>query len=196
MAAPKPQPDVCALRLISMKTPFWRCAIISLLLWALPVQWLAAAASLPCAGHTEAQDEALAVTVAMPHEARGHEQEHALQGEPQQLHQQEHGQQGQYGHNGRGHDHGLVPAHGPVALAHADADTDTGAMSAQNGSASGHSHAQCATSGHCCPSAALLPAAMPDFALHSAAAQFAPLTQPHRPPLLSGPDRPPQTQLA
>jgi hypothetical protein len=191
LAAPKPQPDVCALRLISMKTPFWRCAIISLLLWALPVQWLAAAASLPCAGHTEAQGEALAVTMA--HEARGHEQKHALQGEPQQLHQQEHGQQGQqgqYGHNGRGHDLGSV------ALAHADADADTGAMSAQNGSASGHSHAQCATSGHCCPSVALLPAAMPDFALHSAAAQFAPLTQPHRPPLLSGPDRPPQTPLA
>ena len=182
-----------------MKTPFWRCAIISLLLWALPVQWLAAAASLPCAGHTEAQGEALALAVA--HEEPGYEQEHALQGEPQQLHQQEHGQKGQkgqkgqQGHNGPGHDHGLLPAHdGPVALAHAD--TDTGAMSAQNGSISGHSHAQCATSGHCCPSAALLPAAMPDFALHSAAAQFAPLTQPHRPPLLSGPDRPPQTPLA
>ena len=173
-----------------MKTPFWRCAIISLLLWALPVQWLAAAASLPCAGHTEAQDEALAVTVAMPHEARGHEQEHALQGEPQQLHQQEHGQQGQHGHNGPGHDLGSV------ALAHADADADTGAMSAQNSSASGHSHAQCATAGHCCPSAALLPAAMPDFAQRSAPAQFALLAQSHLAPLLSGPDRPPQTQLA
>ena len=178
-----------------MKTPFWRCAIISLLLWALPVQWLAAAASLPCAGHAQTTGEALAMAVA--HEARGHEQKHALQGEPQQIHQQEHGQQGQqgqHGHNGPGHDHGLVPAHGAVALAHAEADT--GAMSAQNGSASGHSHAQCATSGHCCPSAALLPAAVPDFAMHSAAAQFAPLTQPHRPPLLSGPDRPPQTPLA
>ncbi|MDH4478279.1 MAG: hypothetical protein QE283_00200 [Rhodoferax sp.] len=41
-----------------MKTRFWRCVIVSLLLWALPAQWLALAATLPCTGHAEATVDA------------------------------------------------------------------------------------------------------------------------------------------
>lgn len=160
-----------------MKRPFWRCAIISLLLWALPMQWLAAATLLPCAGHAKAQGEiSVLVKINPVHAAPGHAHQH------QPHHQQV-----------PAHAHGEAPAHGSMLMAHADADTT--AVPA-HGAASADSHAKCASAGHCCLSAALLPAPMPEFAQRGAAVQFAPLAQPHRTPLLSGLDRPPQTHLA
>ena len=180
-AAPLRQPGVCALRLHRMKRPVWRCAIISLLLWALPLQWLAAA-SPPCAGHANAQGEA-SVLVETPslHKVQGapaepgpahhHPPQDAHQ--PHQHHQHHQTEQAQY------LEHGESPAHGSMLMVHDVASAD--------------SHAQCASAGHCCTSAALLPAALPDFAQRGAAVQCAPLAQPHRTPLLSGLDRPPQT---
>ena len=144
-----------------MKTPFWRCVLVSLLLWTLPLQWLAAAVALPCAVQARANDDAVTVAMApvqnaVPGQVRGHS-----------------------------HDHRLLA----LAQAHAGADV-------AHGDASDHGHAKCTSVGHCCVGAVIPSAALPDFAGPSASADFAPLTQRHRAPVLSGPDRPPQTRQA
>jgi hypothetical protein len=151
-----------------LKTPLWRYAIISLLLWALPLQWLASAATLPCAAEVHAKGDVALVSVAQTltpfaqpaviAPAHGHQHD-AQSNEKHAAHE---------GHEGH------------------DADAGTSAPA----------HTQCAGAGHCCLSMALVAPAMPDFARRSASQQCAALAQPHRTPLLSGPDRPPQTHAA
>lgn len=140
-----------------MNTPFWRCVIISLLLWALPTQWLAAASALSC-------PEGAGI-----HTTSAHSVEHP-----------------------RGPTETRAHVHETLTVEHDDSEASPSHADA----APIHSHAQCATAGHCCFSAALLPAALPDFDGHTAATQFAPLAQAHPTPLLRGPDRPPQALLA
>ncbi len=161
-----------------MNAPFWRRTIISLLLWALPVQWLAAAA-LVCAGHPMGalhSDTALA-TVALRVTSYDVAPEGSVSG-PDALvgaHHPVHGDD---------HAHGL--------LAHADANAEAG----QDGL---HDHPQgkCASAGLCCLSAALVSSpTLPDFTQQSASADFAPLAQHHRAPVLGGPERPPRLQAA
>jgi len=161
-----------------MKLPFWRCATILLLLWALPAQWLAAASAAPCAGHLTAAVRAEPVSPPAPmhHAAAQHAQ-----------HLQPHGAQGAPHHTeptaGQSHDVLAAAQHG------------AGADPAQGG-ASAHPQATCGGTGHCCPSAALLVTTHPDFAQRPDSTDFAPVTQHHRAPVLSGPDRPPQLRAA
>jgi hypothetical protein len=148
-----------------LKTPFWRCAVISLLLWALPLQWLASAATLPCAGEVHAKGEVAPVSGA---------QAPTPFAQPVVL----------------------APAHGHQHGAHSDETHAAHQGHEDEAGTSAHAHTQCAGAGHCCLSMALTTPAMPDFARRSALQQCAALAQPHRTPLLSGPDRPPQTHAA
>jgi len=159
-----------------MNAPFWRRTIISLLLWALPVQWLAAA-TLVCAGHPMGalhSDTTLA-TVALRMTSHHAAPEGGVSG-PDALvgaHHPVHGDD---------HAHGL--------LAHADAISE--AEAGQDG-LHDHPQGQCASAGHCCLSAALVSSPTPpDFTQRSASADFAPLAQYHRAPVLGGPERPPR----
>ena len=161
-----------------LKTPFWRCAIISVLLWALPLQWLASAATLPCAGDVHARGEVALVSIAQtqtpfaqpvvlaPAHGHQHNDQHDFQSDETHAAHADH--QGHQDHQGH--------------------EADAGA--------SAHAHTKCAGAGHCCLNMALTAPAMPDFAQRSASRQCAALAQQHRTPLLSGPDRPPQTHLA
>ena len=162
-----------------LKTPFWRCAIISVLLWALPLQWLAAAATLPCAGEVHAKGEVALVSVAQTHTPFAQPVVLALAHGPQQddQHDDQHDLQSDETH-----------------AAHEGHQGHQG--TAGDAEASAHAHTKCAGAGHCCLNMALIAPAMPDFAQRSASQQCAALAQQHRTPLLSGPDRPPQTHLA
>jgi len=165
-----------------MHTPFWRSAIISLLLGALAAQWVSAAAVLPCAGHpVGAEHKVSEVTPAAwlatnQHAApEGAPGSHALVADKHPNHN-------------AGHDHGLpveapaVPQHAPYA--------DTGHDEA-------HAKAPAASAGHCCLSVALVSTlTLPDFARRSVSADFAPLTKHHRAPVLSAPERPPRVHAA
>ena len=158
-----------------MKLPFWRCATILLLLWALPAQWVVAATAVPCAGHTMAAVRAESASTPAPmHRAA-----------PQRL--QAHGGQNAAHHDGptAGHTHDLF------AVAHHDLAADL----APDG-ASAHPQAKCGGTGHCCLSAALLATTLADFAQRPVSMDFAPATQHHRAPVLGGPDRPPQVRAA
>jgi len=158
-----------------MKLSFWRYATILLLLWALPAQWLAAATAVPCAGHTMATVRAESASTPAP-------MHHA---EPQPP--QPHGAQVAEHHSGRTEGH----AHDLRVVAHHEAGADL----ARDG-ASAHPQAKCGGTGHCCLSAALLVTTLADFAQRPVSTDFAPVTQHHRAPVLSGPDRPPQVRAA
>jgi hypothetical protein len=166
-----------------LKTPFWRFAIISLMLWALPLQWLASAANLPCArlvhGKTEValgssaqalapQDQPVVIAPIHGHHHTAHSDE---------KHAAHEGDEGPSGHKGHEAQQG-----------HDSHESDA--------SATAHAHSQCAGAGHCCVGMALIAPALPDFDRPSAAQQSAALAQQHGTPLLSGPDRPPQTHAA
>lgn len=174
-----------------MKAPFWRSAIISLLLWALPVQWLAAASAAPCAGHPAgvvraASEPASASLTGTTHHAAP---EGALgPGAVLAAH-----------HQVNAHDHGLVAnAHaGGNDNTHTNTSNTKAATDAGHDDAPAHSQGMCASAGHCCPSSALVShPALPDFAQRSALTAFAPLAQHHRAPVLDGPERPPRLHAA
>ena len=158
-----------------MKLSFWRYATILLLLWALPAQWLAAATAVPCAGHTSSTVRAESASTPAP-------MHHA---EPQQP--QPHGAQVAEHHSGRT----AGRAHDLRVVAHHEAGADLARYGA-----SAHPQAKCGGTGHCCLSAALLATTLADFAQPPVSVDFAPVTQHHRAPLLSGPDRPPQVRAA
>ena len=165
-----------------MHTPFWRSAIICLLLGALAAQWVSAAAVLPCAGHPVGVVQKVSEVAPVAWLAT------SQQAAPE-------GASGSYGlvaaqhpHHDAGHDHGrlaeahAVPQHAPHA--------DTGHEEA-------HTKAPSASAGHCCLSLALVSTqTLPDFAQRSVSADFAPLTKHHRAPVLSAPERPPRVHAA
>jgi len=157
-----------------MTSTFWRCAIISLLLWALPAQWLAAATGLPCAGHASTAVLARAIDLAqLPAASR------------------------QVPISSIAHHHGTTPEHlpGSQAAAHAPDGVDLGMHSTLDGTLT-HGHAKCLGAGSCCLMAAMLPNTLPDFVRPGAWTAFTLMAQRHQAPLLSGPDRPPQIRLA
>lgn len=169
-----------------MNLPFWRCAIICLLLGALPAQWLAAATTLPCAGHPVgvvhkvSKVASTALTVTSHHAASNNA---SGTGALVAAHQDG---------DGAGHDHEILAGAHTSTEAHAHSDPNKGHDGAQ-----AHPQAKCASAGHCCLSAALVSTpTLPDFAQRNGSADFATLAQHHRAPVLSGPKRPPRFQAA
>ena len=164
-----------------MKLPFWRCATILLLLWALPAQWLAAATAVQCAGHTSATVRTeSAATLAPTHHSAPQKPQQPQQPQPHGAHVAEH-------HSGPTAEH----AHDLLSVVPHGAGADL----AQDG-ASAHPQAKCGDTGHCCLSAALLATTLADFAQGPVSMDYAPVTQHHHAPVLSGPDRPPQVRAA
>jgi hypothetical protein len=170
-----------------MHTPFWRCAIISLLLGALAAQW-AAAAVVPCADHPMGMVHKVSEVAAVGATVTSH-------------HGASDGASGSgalvpthHSHDDGGHAHGLLTdvntasKAAPHAVFHGDVGDDGGQP---------HSQTSSASAGHCCLSAALVSTpTLPDFAQRSVSADFAPLVQHHRAPVLSGPERPPRIHTA
>lgn len=160
-----------------MNARFWRCAIISLLLGALPAQWLAAATTLPCTGHMECALGTATLTLSGQPPATGHTS----------------GVGALFAAYQHSHDVGQERGRPPLA----DAPSNTVASEvAGNEGAPANPEAKCVSAGHCCLIAALLSTPkLPDFTQRSDSADFAPLTKHHRAPVLGGPERPPRFQV-
>jgi hypothetical protein len=163
-----------------MHTPFWRRAIITLLLGALAAQWVSAAAVLPCAGHPVGALHKVSEVAAVASTVSSHHDTPEGASGPAALVAAHHD------HSDAGHDHELL----------ADAHTVSQHVEPANDGhdeAQPHSQASPANAGHCCLSVALVSTlSLPDFSQRSVSADFAPLAQHHRAPVLSAPERPPR----
>jgi len=173
-----------------MKTRFWRCAIISLLLGTLPAQWLAAATTPPCTGHAvgavhKASERAAADLTKTMHRVAPEKASSAnawVGAHPP--------------HHGTAHAHELLAE--PQTVAHTVAQHVSQAVAGQDeAQAQEPTYALCASAGHCCLGAGLVSVLpLTDFAQRNVSADFAALTQKHRSPVLGGPERPPRFHSA
>lgn len=177
-----------------MKTRFWRCAIISLLLGTLPVQWLAAATTPPCTGHS------VGVVHKVSERATADLTETMHRVAPEKASGTNAWGGAHPPHHGTAHAHELLTK--PQTVAHTVAQhvvqpVSQAVAGQDEAQAQEHTYALCASAGHCCLGAGLVSVPrLTDFAQRNVSADFAALTQKHRSPVLGGPERPPRFHAA